>query len=182
MRLFVGIEFPEKVVAALEAIQAVLCGNCQRGRFKRRENFHLTLKFLGEVPADDVPRLGPPLAAVAADARPFAIGLGRLGQFGGGVPVRTVWADVGGATEMLQALQGRVEQALAGCGFPPEQRAWRPHITLAQDVVPLPGAPPWSAYQVDRTPFTVREFALILSEEIDRRRVYTPIERFTLQG
>ncbi len=129
-----------------------------------------------------MPLLGPPLAAAATAVGPFAAGLGRLGQFGGGVPVRTVWVDVGGETAALQALQGRVEQALAGCGFPPEQRAWRPHITLAQDVVPLPGAPPWSAYQVGRTTFKVREFALILSEEIDRRRVYTPIERFTLQG
>ncbi|MDR7867235.1 MAG: RNA 2',3'-cyclic phosphodiesterase [Sporomusaceae bacterium] len=182
MRLFVGIEFPEKSLAALEAVQAKLRGNSQRGRFKRRENFHITLKFLGEVPAADVPLLGPQLAAAASAGGPFAIGLGRLGQFGGGVPVRTVWVDVAGDTAALAALQGRVEQALAGCGFPPEQRAWRPHITLAQDVVPLPGAPPWGAYKVDGALFTVREFALILSEEVDRRRVYTPIEQFTLPG
>ena len=182
MRLFVGIELPEEAIAALAAVQAELRGNSRRGRFKRRENFHITLKFLGEVPAADVPLLGPPLAAGAAAGGTFAIGLGKLGQFGGGVPVRTVWVDVAGETEALAALQGRVEQGLAGCGFPREQRAWRPHITLAQDVVLLPGAPLWGAYRVDGKPFTVREFALILSEEVDRRRVYTPIERFALPG
>ncbi|MDT8901925.1 RNA 2',3'-cyclic phosphodiesterase [Anaeroselena agilis] len=182
MRLFVGIEFPEEIVVALEAVQAELRGNCRRGRFKRRENFHITLKFLGEVPAADVPLFGPALAAAASSVGPFNVALGRLGQFGGGVPIRTVWVDAGGDTAALQALQGRVEREMAGCGFPPEQRAWRPHITLAQDVVPLPGAPPWSAYRVDREPFTVREFALMLSEEVDRRRVYTPIQRFPLQG
>ncbi len=39
MRLFVGIEFPENIIAALETVQAKLRGNSQRGRFKRRENF-----------------------------------------------------------------------------------------------------------------------------------------------
>ncbi len=96
MRLFIGIEFPEKIVVALAAVQAELRGYSQRGRFKRRENFHLTLKFLGEVPSGGVPLLTPPLAAIAAANGPFAIGLGRLGQFGSGSPIRTVWADVAG--------------------------------------------------------------------------------------
>ncbi len=182
MRLFVGIEFPERIVAALEAVQAELRGHSQRGRFKRRENFHLTLKFLGEVPAADVALLTPPLTAIAAAEAPFALGLGRLGQFGSGSPIRTVWAAVAGDLERLQRLQGKVEQALAPFGFPAEGRPWRPHVTLAQDVALAPGAPPWSAYSVDGTPFTVRECALILSEERDRRRVYTPLARFSLKG
>lgn len=182
MRLFIGIEFPERVIAALTAVQGELRANSQRGRFKRRENFHLTLKFLGEVPAADVPLLTAPLATVAAAVSPFAIGLGRVGQFGSGSPVRTVWVDASGDLERLQDLQGRVEQALAPLGFPAERRPWRPHITLAQDVVPAPAAPPWSAYRVDKKPFTVTEYALILSEESDRRRVYTPIARFPLRG
>jgi 2'-5' RNA ligase len=182
MRLFIGIEFPEKTVAVLAAVQAELRGHSQRGRFKRRENFHLTLKFLGEVPSSDVPLLAPPLAAVAAAEAPFAIRLGRLGQFGAGSPIRTVWADVAGDLGRLQSLQGKVEQALVPAGFPAERRPWRPHVTLAQDVALAPGAPPWSAYRVDGTRFTVREYALILSEEIDRRRVYTPIARFPLKG
>jgi 2''-5'' RNA ligase len=182
MRLFIGIEFPEPVIAALSAAQAQLRADCERGRFKRWENFHLTLKFLGEVPAAGVPRLIPPLAAVAAGIGPFSVGLGRLGRFGAGVPVRTVWADVAGDLERLAALQRRVETALVPCGFPAERRPWRPHITLAQDVVPAAAAPSWSAYRLDRTPFVVNEYALILSEARDRRRVYTPLERFSLKG
>ena len=90
--------------------------------------------------------------------------------------------DAVGDLGRLQDLQGGVEQALVPLGFPAERRPWRPHVTLAQDVVPVPAAPPWSAYKVDNRPFTVTEYALILSEEIDRRRVYTPIARFPLRG
>lgn len=182
MRLFVGIEFPENIIAALEKVQAGLRGHSERGRFKRRENFHLTLKFLGEVPAAESGRLTAPLAAVAAAARPFSLALGRLGQFGTGSPVRTVWVDVAGDLGPLAALQRAVEQSLVPLGFPAEGRPWRPHITLAQDVTLAAGAPPWGTYAVDRTPFAVSEFALILSEERDRRRVYTPIKRFALPG
>jgi 2'-5' RNA ligase len=182
MRLFVGIEFPEKVIAALSAVQAELRANSQRGRFKRRENFHLTLKFLGEVPAADVALLTAPLAAVATAVGPFVLRLGRVGRFGSGSPVRTVWVDVAGDRARLRDLQGRVEQVLGSLGFPAERRPWRPHVTIAQDVVPVPAAPPWSVYEVDDSPFTVAEYALILSEEIDRRRVYTPIARFPLQA
>lgn len=91
MRLFVGIEFPANIIEALVAVQGELRGNCERGRFKRRENFHLTLKFLGEVAAGDAPLLAGPLAAVAAGCGPFRLQLGRLGQFGGGGAVRVVW-------------------------------------------------------------------------------------------
>lgn len=181
MRLFIGIEFPANIKSAMEAIQGELRANCERGRFKRRENFHLTLKFLGEVTAGDAGLLPGPLAAVAAGFRPFRLELGRLGQFGGGNTIRVVWADVGGETEPLIVLQRQIEEALAPLGFRPENRPWRPHITLAQDIIPAAGAPPWAAYKIDRTPFIVTEFAIILSEEVDRRRVYTPIHSFLLE-
>jgi 2'-5' RNA ligase len=181
MRLFVGIEFPAKIIDALAAVQGELRAHCERGRFKRRENFHLTLKFLGEVAAGDLSLLTGPLAKVAAGFDPFRLQLGRLGQFGGGGAIRVAWVDVAGDTEPLKSLQGQVEEVLATLGFQLENRPWRPHITLAQDVVLAAGAPSWAAYKIDRTAFSVAEFAVILSEEIDRRRVYTPIHRFPLK-
>ncbi len=180
MRLFVGIEFPAYIIDALAVVQGELRSNCQRGRFKRRENFHLTLKFLGEVATADVPLLAPPLNEVAAGFGPLCLELGRLGQFGGNDTIRVVWVDVAGDSGPLKALQQQVEEVLAPLGFRPENRPWRPHITLAQDVVAVAGAPPWAAYKIDRTAFPVTEFAVILSEEVDRRRVYTPISRFPL--
>jgi 2'-5' RNA ligase len=88
--------------------------------------------------------------------------------------------DVGGDTAQIFALQAAVEAILAGAGFPRENRPWRPHITLAQDVILKPGAPSWHTYNMAAGSFAVEEFALVLSEERDRRRVYTPINRFIL--
>ncbi|HMM20225.1 MAG TPA: RNA 2',3'-cyclic phosphodiesterase [Selenomonadales bacterium] len=180
MRLFVGIEFPPAAEAALAKCQDDLRRRAERGRFKSRENFHLTLQFLGEVPEDGIARLRQALKE-AAGGGPFTLRLGRLGQFGQDNPVRVVWVDVGGDAERLQALQARVRQVLAGAGFPAERRRWQPHITLAQDVLFAGKTPAWSEIPVDPVPFAVTEFTLLLSEERERRRVYTPLYRFSLR-
>ena len=179
MRLFIGIEFPPTVAAALAKCQNDLRQRAERGRFKRQENFHLTLQFLGEVPADEAERISQTLKGVGGGG-PLTLQLGQLGQFGHGSPIRVVWVDVAGDTERLKTLQEKVQQELANIGFPPERRPWRPHITLAQDVAFTGGTPAWNEFPVDPAPFTVTEFDLILSEEIERRRVYTPIHRFPL--
>lgn len=180
MRLFVGIEFPATVLDALSDCQNRLRGSAKRGRFKRRDNFHLTLKFLGEVPADESKRLIAPLAGIAQAVQPFCLSLGHMGQFGSGSSIRVVWVDVAGETDCLSRLQAQIEQALAEVGFRPEARRWQPHITLAQDVEFSGAIPAWAEFSIDNTAFEVSEFALILSEEQERRRVYTPIHRFVL--
>ncbi|MDR3591479.1 MAG: RNA 2',3'-cyclic phosphodiesterase [Negativicutes bacterium] len=182
MRLFIGIEFPPQVLTALADCQGKLRATTKRGRFKRQENFHLTLKFLGEVADDRVGAFAGPLSEVAGTAQPFSLRLGRLGRFGSGSPVRVVWVDVAGDTEALSELQARVAQAAAGLGFAPENRPWRPHITLAQDVEPAGESLALAEELIAPAAFRVSEFALVLSEERDRRRIYTPIQRFVLGG
>lgn len=180
MRLFVGVEFPGPVLAALTQCQDVLRGYTQKGRFKHPDNFHITLKFLGEVPDGDIGKLAERLESVADGLTLFTLSLGRLGQFGGHSPIRVVWLDVAGEVKKLHSLQAQVERAMGQVGFSPEDPPWRPHITLAQDVVMAAGAPAWNGIAVPPASLIVDEFALILSEERDRRRVYTPIRRFVL--
>ncbi|MDR3565173.1 MAG: RNA 2',3'-cyclic phosphodiesterase [Negativicutes bacterium] len=182
MRLFIGVEFPPQILRALAECQSRLRALSKRGRFKHWDNFHLTLKFLGEVAAERVPDLTDVLADAAKGLLPFSLELGKLGQFGQGNPVRVIWIAVGGEIASLRGLQASVELAASTAGFEPEQRPWRPHITLAQDVELTEPASSWGDRLGDRAVFRVAEFALILSEERDRRRIYTPIHRFTLGG
>jgi len=182
MRLFIGIEFPGAALSAINACQDRVRQVVRRGRFKRPDNFHLTLKFLGEVSAAGVGDISEPLADIARKVRPFRLELGRVGQFGQGNPVRVVWLDVSGDVVQLKELQGQVEQGLAASGFSPDNRVWRPHITLAQDVEVGGDFFSWESCFVEAVSFEVGEFALILSEEQGRQRIYTPIQRFILGG
>ena len=96
------------------------------------DGMHLTLKFMGNLPASAVAPLLEALAPVAAGRRPFGLELAGLGAFPHRRKPRVLWAGVGGDLEALAGLQRAAEAAIAGLGYPPETRRFAPHITLGR--------------------------------------------------
>lgn len=135
MRLFVACEFPNEWLEALAAQQALLRDRLGADgaavRWVRPEASHLTLHFLGEVPAAEAPRLRAALDAAAAGVRPFELRLGRCGSFGGREP-RVLWAGLDGELAALARLQRRIVEAI-GANHRAEQH-FSPHITLGRIV------------------------------------------------
>ena len=134
MRLFVAVELPAEALEALNRVQHELQRDpaLARMRWTRPEGIHLTLKFLGETPtarrADIEGAIGRAVEGVA----PFEVRLGKLGRFGTRGNPRVVWVDVEGDTEPLLRLQAQVERELAQLRYPPENRKFSPHLTLAR--------------------------------------------------
>ena len=96
------------------------------------ENLHVTLKFLGGIDEARVPSVIDALrGAVGRHAR-FVIEIGELGAFPSATRARVLWAGVTGGDGALAALASTVDTALAGLGFPHEERAFSPHITLGR--------------------------------------------------
>ena len=98
----------------------------------RPEGVHLTLKFLGDVPADRVGAIGDAVGKSAARHPPFALSLSGVGAFPSGRAPRVLWAGIAGDLDRLAALQASVDACLAELGFPRERRAFNPHLTLAR--------------------------------------------------
>jgi len=133
LRLFVACELPSEMKAALTALQdALRREGAPSVRWVRPEGIHLTLKFLGAVPTGRVADIRAALAPTVEGIRPLGLSLGSLGAFGGRRGTRVVWVGVEGDVERVSELQRRVETALARLGFPPEGRAFSPHLTLAR--------------------------------------------------
>jgi 2'-5' RNA ligase len=133
LRLFVAVELPGDVRAALVDIQTELRRKGLQGlRWVRPEGIHLTLKFLGETQASRVADIATALAGSAALHPAHTLALGRLGTFGGRNNPRVLWVALEGAVEATHALQASVDFSLAGLGFPKEDRAFSPHLTLAR--------------------------------------------------
>ena len=147
MRLFVAAELPESVKAALAAAQERLRSgrpgsraegraNRSRGlrpiRWTRPEGLHVTLRFLGETDAAAVAGLREALARAAGRASPLSLRLGGLGCFPPSGPARVLWAGLEGDLDRLAALAAALESAAVSCGFPPERRPFRGHVTLAR--------------------------------------------------
>ena len=133
LRLFVAVTLPAEARDAIaRLIQGLRAADLTGVRLVDPDGVHLTLKFLGNVDSSRVPALTGALDAVGEGAVPFALHLGDVGVFPDRRSPRVLWAGVSGDTEVLAALARRVDDACANVGFPREQRAFSPHLTVAR--------------------------------------------------
>jgi 2'-5' RNA ligase len=95
-------------------------------------SIHLTLKFLGEIESGVLPSLKAALARAAASHAPFDLTIRGLGAFPGLSNPRVVWCGLDGDVARLAALRQAAEEASVSLGFAPEERPFRPHLTLGR--------------------------------------------------
>jgi 2'-5' RNA ligase len=136
--LFVGVPLPDDAVAIVVTIvddirgQALPAG-ARDVRWVRLDGLHLTLRFLGPTPeALLAPTADAVAAAAAAVDGPIRLELTGAGSFPRAARPRTLWVGVGGDTERLARLAAVTEAALVGAGWSPDDRLFRPHLTLAR--------------------------------------------------
>lgn len=125
MRLFVGLAFPWELKQRL----AVLAGGVPGARWVPVENYHLTLRFIGEVPKHRAEEIDHALAALRT--RAFSFTLAGVGTFNKGGRDTQLWAGVE-RNPQLDHLQAKIETALQRAGVEPERRRFAPHVTLAR--------------------------------------------------
>jgi 2'-5' RNA ligase len=125
MRLFVGIELAWTVRERL----AVLAGGVPGARWVPKENYHLTLRFIGEVPGHQAEEIDQALAALRA--RRFELSFAGVGTFCKAGREVALWVGVE-RNPLLDHLQAKVETALQRVGLEPERRRFAPHMTLAR--------------------------------------------------
>jgi 2'-5' RNA ligase len=130
MRLFVAMDIPEGVRAAISAIVAKLRPTCPDVRWVRIEGLHVTLKFIGETPDARVPEIRSALASIVPQP-PIAIHFRGLGFFPNPRRPRVFWAGVEAGPD-LAAVAAAVDEALQPLGIAREDRAFAPHLTLAR--------------------------------------------------
>jgi 2'-5' RNA ligase len=124
LRLFVGIGFPPELKLRL----SLLCSGVPGARWVDPGNFHLTVRFIGEIGEDVAADIDDALSRLRA--RRFTLQLAGTGVFGGDKP-HSLWAGVERTPELL-GLRDKVEQSLIRAGLPPEPRKFAPHVTLAR--------------------------------------------------
>ena len=136
MRLFVAIDIPDAVGAALDAFQGLLRPTAKLS-WSDVTNLHITTKFIGEWPADRIADVTLALGTVPM-AGPIEISVKGIGWFPNQRRPRVFWAGVEGG-EPLRALARDTEQSLAALGVPAEGRPYSAHLTLARirETVPL---------------------------------------------
>ena len=176
LRLFVGLELPDGVIARLN----IMCAGVPGATWVPPANMHITLRFIGEVEEHVAEEIHASLARIEAKA--FSIELNGVGTFGEGTKARAVWAAVKPSAD-LSHLQAKVESAVVRAGLPPEGRKFTPHVTLAR----LDRTPPARLHSfiegnaaLQAGPFTVDYFTLFESRLGKGSPVYTALESYAL--
>lgn len=134
IRSFIAIELTEDLLDGLMEVQDELRANewADDIRWVRPEGIHLTLKFLGDVPAGRIDIIGEGVAQAVAGIGPFTVTAEELGVFPNWRRPRVIWIGIGGDTGKLHTLQENVERAMEELGFEPESRPFHPHFTLGR--------------------------------------------------
>jgi RNA 2',3'-cyclic 3'-phosphodiesterase len=176
-RLFTAIELPDDIRAELYRLHVPLPG----ARWMKPADYHLTLRFFGDIEGGTAHELIANLAEIEADA--FELRICGLGAFGGNDP-QQLWAGIE-PSESLDALQRTHEKAARNAGLPPEKRSFKPHVTLARmrhsnaDAVAR-FLTRYSGYRSE--PFFVPQTVLMSSKPLVGGRPYAVQDYFALRG
>ena len=132
IRTFIALELPPAVFSLLHKVQQDLKRINIRARWVRPENIHITLNFLVDINPGDIDKIGVAMTAAAIEFPSVTLTVRGIGVFPGIKRPRVIWVGLGGDIRSLLSLQSRLEQELAGAGFPKDKRAFKAHLTLGR--------------------------------------------------
>lgn len=185
-RAFVAISIDEMTREALHRQQSRLQRQGCRLNWVRPENIHLSLAFLGEIPATMVDQLSISFDLVGASVPPFSFAIEGVGCFGVPGRPRVFWADIPNPPKELVRLEGMIKVALADNSLVVDNRLFKPHITLARVRDRTEGAALTSVLRsVKRVPYgsvSADRFLFMQSTLTARGATYTVLHESRLKG
>jgi 2'-5' RNA ligase len=187
MRLFVALELPENErqrLAELTQQHADIAHGSLS--WVRAQNLHITLKFLGETPDQQLTHVREALAKVPF-RNPLHLNIEGFTFFPPGGPARVFVAECSGDVEEVCVLQADIERTLISLGVEPEHRRFRPHVTLARvrrnRRLPQAVCKRLSQLQLQSSqPFVIDGFVLMRSHLKPDGAVYECVNRFPVSS
>jgi 2'-5' RNA ligase len=134
IRAFIAIELPDAILAEVGNLEARLKPQMPHDaiRWVKADSIHLTLKFLGQVPSDQLGLIISSLRAAVTPHAPFTLEVAGAGCFPTIHRPRVVWVGVKEIDHRLHNLQRAVENAIGPLGYPTEVKDFTPHLTLGR--------------------------------------------------
>lgn len=176
LRAFVALDLDDAARRRILDVMAGLQADLRGVRWVRPQGVHVTVRFLGWTDEEALASLQASLAAAARECPPADVALGPLGMFPDRGAPRVIWVGLDFPQPMF-ALQRACEEAARRLGFEPEERAFRPHVTLGRwsDRATRPQLPP-----VELGIARIDHLTLYRSELRPSGAEYTPLRVFPL--
>jgi 2'-5' RNA ligase len=179
LRLFVAVEIPEIVKDAVEEVFAPWRDLFPKARWAPRENWHVTLKFLGRTwprLADWVPNR---VEAAVSDVEPFRTRATGVGSFPSPKSARVLWVGLDDGDGRMSGLAASIEGSVLD-EFPAEKRAFHPHLTVARSDPPVKLTPRFAETPLLTEEWEVDHVVLFRSHLRRPAPLYEPLARFPL--
>ena len=187
IRAFLAIEPPEDILQELSSFQEKMKREISgRISWTKPQGQHLTLKFFGDISADDITNISSVVQNRTALAPPLTLKIEKIGVFPDARRPRVLWCGVSGDGENLLGLHKKLDSDFEGIGFPSEDRPFRAHLTLGRikESHGLTGISEALTKQKDFVAgvFECKELILFQSKLLPQGAVYTKLAEFKLKG
>jgi RNA 2',3'-cyclic 3'-phosphodiesterase len=178
-RLFLGIPLTPAATAELSAYLERTFSDGVPGRVVPAENWHLTVRFLGDLAPEACARLRGAIGAGGL-GHPFEIRLGSVGAFPTPHRARVLWIGVTEGEPRLVSLAEAVERRVGRAGLSIEERPYSPHLTIARLREPADLSGRLRSTAPPAVSFAVSEVVLFRSQLGGGPPRYAVVERFPL--
>ncbi len=183
IRCFIAIEVPDCIQQVFEETQNALKSSISKASWTRFGNFHLTLKFLGDVKQDRISEICDTIENVSKKHETFTLDFGGIGAFPNMLRPRVLWIGLSHGKADTTELARAINSELAHLGFKYDSR-FHPHVTLTRLRKHVNLERLKSLFQKYQTLqdalMTVDEVTLVKSDLHPSGAVYTPIKKFQL--
>lgn len=183
IRCFVAIEIPDRIQVILSEVQSEFRQKITRASWTRNGNYHLTLKFLGDVEKSSINEINSTIASIAGNHRPICIEIGSIGTFPNLYRPRVLWVGLTQGANKITTLANAVIRELGKLGYPSENR-FHPHLTLArlkENVNMKTCTELFKKFEtIAGTLINVNHITLVRSELRPSGAVYTPLHIYPL--
>lgn len=176
--IFLGLELGENLKSEIQRYQGNLQLQAQKGKWKDADNFHITIKYIGETEIERIAEIDSLMEHI--EASPFMIHISGLECFRRKEKLGVLYLGISGDGAELGKLYEEIEETMVDAGFRGEKRGYTPHITLGNDIL-FDGEleeikekyrlPVFSSLYVDRV-------TLFESKKEDGKRIYVPIKQY----
>jgi len=141
LRTFIAVSLSPSVLSSIEKWMRTLQSNVEGVHWVESQNLHVTLKFLGDVPLNDLPPLIRAVTQTVGQADSFDVTFQGFGVFPHRESPKTIWVGCKEGAEELGQLAAKIDACLLPLGYPKETRRFSPHLTLGRVKKPTQHSP-----------------------------------------
>ena len=184
IRTFICVEVPESIRERIRSLQQEMREVGAQVGWVKPSNIHLTIKFLGDVPASKAELIRLAVERAASPIHRFEIEVGGAGCFPTPRNPRVLWVGLTAIPESLKQLHAAIEDEIAREGFPREPKRFSPHLTIGRVRDPR-GAGRVAEDLIERgfapEAFQSREVIVMRSDLSPKGSIYTPLAAIPLR-